>query len=64
MKVEQFGKVLKAAEELFRDNGNVTAAQSLRELSTLFAGRETMTVSSFCAMLAKTAGDGESSGRH
>lgn len=53
MKVAQFRKVLDQAAQLYRDAGNVDTAESLRELSTLFTGRDAMTVASFAKLAHK-----------
>jgi hypothetical protein len=56
MKVAQLRKVLEAAEQLYRDNGQAAAASSLRDISTLLSGRDAMTVARFASLLAKAAG--------
>jgi hypothetical protein len=58
MKLAQFRQILEAAEDLYHQQGNVAAAQSLRRLSSLFEGDEKTTVSSFLKNLA-AAGDAE-----
>jgi exo-beta-1,3-glucanase (GH17 family) len=52
MKVAAFRAVLQAAEGLYRDGGNETAAQALSALARLLAARDTMTVAAFAALLA------------
>jgi hypothetical protein len=56
MKVSQFRQVLESAARIYRESGNAAAANSLTELSSLCAGRETITVTSFASLIAKTAG--------
>jgi hypothetical protein len=53
MKVAAFRTVVEAAEGLYRDGGNETAAQALSALARLLAARDTMTVAAFAALLAK-----------
>jgi hypothetical protein len=53
MKVAAFRAILAAAEGLYRDGGNETAAQALSLLARLLAARDTMTVAAFAALLAK-----------
>jgi hypothetical protein len=53
MKVAAFRAILAAAEGLYRDGGNETAAQALNLLAQLLAVRDTMTVAAFTALLAK-----------
>jgi hypothetical protein len=53
MKVTAFRAILAAAEGLYRDGGNETAAQALSLLAGLLAARDTMTVAAFAALLAK-----------
>jgi hypothetical protein len=52
MKVAAFRAILAAAEGLYRDGGNETAAQALSLLARLLAARDTMTVAAFAALLA------------
>jgi hypothetical protein len=52
MKVAAFRTVLEAAEGLYRDGGNETAAQAVSALARLLAARDTMTVAAFAALLA------------
>jgi len=65
MKVAAFRAILQAAEGLYRDGGNETAAQALSLLARLLAGRDTMTVAAFAALLAKapTAHDSGEAGQ-
>ena len=60
MKVAAFRAILAAAEGLYRDGGNETAARTLGLLAGLLAARDAMTVAAFAALLAKapTAHDG------
>jgi hypothetical protein len=53
MKVAAFRAILAAAEGLYRDGGNETAAQALSLLAGLLAARDAMTVAAFAALLAK-----------
>jgi enamine deaminase RidA (YjgF/YER057c/UK114 family) len=53
MKVAAFRAVLAAAEGLYRDGGNETAAQALGLLARLLAARDAMTAAAFAALLAK-----------
>ena len=47
MKVSQLRQLLESAEQIYRDSGNTAAVHSLHEISSLFAGRETMAVPAF-----------------
>ena len=51
MKVAAFRALLEAAEGLYRDGGNETAAQTLSALARLLAARDAMTVAAFAALL-------------
>ena len=53
MKVAAFRAILAAAEGLYRDGGNETAAQALSALARLLAARDAMTVGAFTALLGK-----------
>lgn len=53
VKVAQLREVLGSASRLYRESGNEVVAHSIDELSSLFAGRETMTVSAFASLIAK-----------
>src|SRR5262245_15957515 len=53
MKVAAFRAILAAAEGLYRDGGNETAALALSLLARLLAARDTMTVAAFAALMAK-----------
>ena len=53
MKVAAFRAVLEAAEGLYRDGGNETAARALGLLARLLAARDAMTVAALAALLAK-----------
>jgi hypothetical protein len=53
MKVAAFRAILAAAEGLYRNGGNETAARALSVLARLLAGHDTMTVAAFAALLAK-----------
>jgi hypothetical protein len=64
MKVAAFRAILEAAEGLYRDGGNETAAQALSLLARLLAARDTMTVAAFAALLANApAADDSRRGR-
>jgi hypothetical protein len=52
MKLDAFRAVLAAAETLYRDGGNESAAQALDLLARLVAGRGPMTVAAFAARLS------------
>lgn len=52
MKVAAFRAILAAAEGLYRDGGNETAARALSLLAQLLTARDTMTVAAFAALLA------------
>jgi hypothetical protein len=52
MKVAAFRAILAAAEGLYRDSGNETAAQALSLLARLLAARDAMTVAAFAGLLA------------
>ena len=53
MKVAAFRAILAAAEGLYRDGGNGTAARTLNVLAQILAARDAMTVAAFAALLAK-----------
>jgi exo-beta-1,3-glucanase (GH17 family) len=53
MKVAAFRAILTAAEGLYREGGNATAAQALNLLARLLAARDAMTVAALAALLAK-----------
>lgn len=55
MKVDQFRKMLAAAEQMHRDSGNVDAAQALRDISDLLPERGAMTVAAFVGLVAKAS---------
>jgi len=64
MKVAVFRAVLAAAEGLYRDGGNETAAQALGQLARILAGRDAMTVAAFAGLLANApAADDSRRGR-
>src|SRR2546423_1993819 len=63
MKVAAFRAILAAAEGLYRDGGNETAAQALGLLARLLAARDAMTVAAFAALLAKAPADDSSAGQ-
>ena len=52
MKLDAFRAVLAAAERLYRDGGNASAAQALDLLARLVVGRGAMTVAAFATRLA------------
>ena len=54
MKLDAFHAVLAAAETLYRDGGNESAAQALDLLARLVVGRGPMTVAAFATRLAGT----------
>lgn len=55
MKVKQLGEIIQVARDMYRSGGNAGAAQALDELSALFAGHETMTVSKFVVKIENAA---------
>jgi hypothetical protein len=61
MKVAAFRAILAAAEGLYRDSGNATAAQTLSLLAQLLAMRDAMTVAAFAALLDKAPAAHDSS---
>jgi hypothetical protein len=64
MKIAAFRAVLEAAEGLYRNSGNESAAQALSLLARLLAARDTMTVAAFAALLANApAADDSRRGR-
>lgn len=54
MKVAQLRKVLDQTAQMYRDTGGSDVEESLRVFSSMFAGRETMTVASFAKLVDKT----------
>jgi len=52
MKLDAFHAILAAAEKLYRDGGNESAAQALDLLARLVAGRGAMTVAAFATRLS------------
>jgi exo-beta-1,3-glucanase (GH17 family) len=64
MKVAAFRAVLEAAEGLYRDSGNQTAAQALSLLARLLTARDAMTVAAFAALVASApAADASNAGQ-
>jgi hypothetical protein len=61
MKVAAFRAILAAAEGLYRDGGNETAAQALNLLAGLLAARDTMTVAALAVLLANVPAANDSS---
>ena len=55
MKVNQLREILEYGEQIYRDAGSNTLADSLKELSALCVGHETKNVSAFVTLLAKAA---------
>src|SRR5262249_8659865 len=53
MKLGDLRKILDAAEDFYRDAGKVAVSDSLKEISNLFDGRESKTVSAFAKLVAK-----------
>ena len=53
MKISQLRDVFESAGRLCRDAGNERAEHALTDLSKLFVGRETMTVSRFVTLMEK-----------
>jgi hypothetical protein len=51
MKVDQLRTLLEAAEDLHREGGNPRAADALRSVAGLCAGREAMTVAAFAKLI-------------
>lgn len=52
MKVAELRKILGVAERIYREAGDATAAEALKELSFLCQGRETITVAAFAKLVA------------
>jgi hypothetical protein len=55
MKVGELQQIIKSVEQIYRDGGNVQAADSLKEITKLFAGHDTMTVPSFAKIIASAS---------
>ena len=53
MKVKQFREMLQAAEQFYRDAGNTKVASSLKEIATLMAERDALTVSALAGLIEK-----------
>jgi hypothetical protein len=53
MTLQSFRDVLEAAAQVHSDSGNQTVAESLRMISDLFAGRDTMKVAAFAKLLSE-----------
>jgi hypothetical protein len=52
MKLGELKKVLGAAADVYRNAGNETAAEALKEVSLLCEGRESVTVAAFAKLVA------------
>jgi hypothetical protein len=52
MKLGDLRKIFEAAEGIYREASNATAAEALKEASSLCDGRESMTVASFAKLVA------------
>jgi hypothetical protein len=52
MKLGDLRKIFEAAERIYREAGNATAAEALKEASSLCEGRESMTVAAFAKLIA------------
>jgi hypothetical protein len=53
MKLGDLQKIFQAAEHMYREAGNASVAEALKEVSGLCDGRETMTVDAFAKLVAK-----------
>jgi hypothetical protein len=53
MKLGDLRKIFEASEHIYREAGNASAAEALKEASGLCDGRETMTVDAFAKLVAK-----------
>jgi hypothetical protein len=53
VKLGDLQKIFQAAEHIYREAGNASAAEALKEASGLCDGRETMTVDAFAKLVAK-----------
>jgi hypothetical protein len=53
MKLGDLRKIFEASEHIYREAGNASAAEALKEASGLCEGRETMTVDAFAKLVAK-----------
>jgi hypothetical protein len=53
MKLGDLRKIFEAAERIYREAGNATAAEALKEASSLCDGRESTTVAAFAKVVAK-----------
>lgn len=52
MKLGDLRKIFEAAEGIYREAGNATAAEALKEASSLCDGRDSMTVAAFAKLVA------------
>jgi hypothetical protein len=52
MKLGELKKVFNAAADVYRNAGNETAAEALKEVSYLCEGRETITIAAFVKLVA------------
>jgi hypothetical protein len=51
MKLGDLRKIFEAAEGIYREAGNATAAEALKEVSSLCDGRDSMTVAAFAKLV-------------
>jgi hypothetical protein len=54
MKLTELQKVFNAAADMYRDAGDETAAEALKEISSLCDGREPMTVAAFAKLVSQS----------
>jgi hypothetical protein len=52
MKLGDLRKIFEAAEGIYREAGNATAAEALKEATSLCDGRDSMTVAAFAKLVA------------
>jgi hypothetical protein len=52
MKLGDLHEIFKVAEGIYREAGNAAAAEALKEVSSVCAGRESMTVAAFAKLVA------------
>jgi hypothetical protein len=52
MKLGELRKIFEIAEGIYREAGNTTAAEALKEASSLCDGRDSMTVAAFAKLIA------------
>ena len=53
MNMKQLGQIIESVGQIYRDAGNMEATQSLVDLSKLFEGHQTLSVSKFSALIEK-----------